>query len=98
MNLIRWAAWGTINIETLDRQQRRNYLKKVRAELAEKGYSLQPGGSTQRPWYMVTKDGEEGQNNKQIAAGEGAFSKVCAWVLEHTGEAAHAPVGEVLGQ
>lgn len=85
MNHIRWAAWGVIELDggKFDRQQRRNYLKKVHAELAELGYSLHPGGSTNTPYYMIM---HVSALPKHTAAGKDAFKKVCAWVLERVGD------------
>lgn len=78
MNSLRWVAWGSVDIEALDKQQRRNYLKKVREELAVHGFTLHPGGSKKTPHYTVTdRNGE-----KHITAGPGAFAKACAHVLE----------------
>jgi len=90
MNHIKWAAWGVVDLDgakpdgkpNFDRQQRRNYLRKVRAELEELKYVLQPGGSTTTPWYMATS---EATGAKKAFAGTGAFSKVCAWVLDQLG-------------
>lgn len=103
MNHIRWAAWGVVDIEHMptdmapgkgtQRQARRNYLKKVHAELAELGYSLHPGGSTNTPYYMVMHDLTA---NKHTAAGQDAFKKVCAWVLEKVGD--HTGAQDVSGQ
>ena len=70
------------------KQQRRNYLKKVRLELAEREYTLHPGGSTQTPHYtVVDRNGE-----KHVTAGPGAFANACAHVLKKLGE--EKPDGE----
>lgn len=50
-----WAAWGVINIETLGREPRRNYLMTVRAELETRGCTLEVGGISTRPFYRVNK-------------------------------------------
>jgi hypothetical protein len=104
MNHIRWAAWGVIDIEALERMQRRNYIKRARAEMAEKGIVLSCGGSTQTPWYSITlptakgeplnkmpgaaKPGEKG--NAKAAGGKGAFKVVCEWLLEEIGDVQQA--------
>lgn len=91
MNHIKWAAWGVVeldNPERFDRQQRRNFLKKVHAELALVGYKLHIGGSKTNPWYCAERL-ESGKNDKHVSAGKDAFKKVCTWVLEQLGEVAH---------
>jgi hypothetical protein len=97
MNRVRWAAWGVVDIEKLERMQRRNYIKAVRAELAEKNITLECGGSTQTPYYQIILPAPNGQLGvrydqtipKQAVAGENAFKKVCAWLLLQLGEDNH---------
>jgi len=90
MNRVRWAAWGVVDIEKLERMQRRNYIKAVRVELAAKNITLDCGGSTASPYYAITLPTTDGKTTpKHTAAGEGAFKKVCAWLLEQLGEEAH---------
>jgi hypothetical protein len=92
MNNIKWAAWGVIeldNPERFDRIQRRNFLKKVHAELAEKGFKLQIGGSKTNPWYSVNLATDTSAKARHVSAGKDAFKKVCAWVLEQLGEDTH---------
>jgi hypothetical protein len=91
MNHIRWAAWGVINIEALDRMQRRNYIKRTRAELAKKGITLSSGGSKSVPWYSISLPRAEGappekKADKGVAGGEGAFRNVCVWLLKELGD------------
>jgi len=83
LNHTKWAAWGVVNVEALDRQQRRNYLKKVREELAAVGYALHPGGTTQQPWYRAEN---VSMAKKQVISGPDAFQKICACVLSDLGE------------
>src|SRR6266436_5511838 len=73
MNHIRWAAWGVVDIEALERMQRRNYIKRARAELVEKGITLNCGGSKATPWYGISlpKD-EKGQQLAHAVGGDGA--------------------------
>ena len=88
MNHIRWAAWGVVDIEALERMQRRNYIKRARVELAEKGIVLSCGGSTQTPWYSVTLPPASGENivKQQASGGRDAFKKVCEWLLKELGD------------
>lgn len=53
---IRWAAWGVMDIEVLQREPRRNYLMSVRAELATRGYKLECGGTMTQPYYRIYLD------------------------------------------
>lgn len=76
---LKWAAWGVIDIEKLERMQRRNYIKKVRAELGPHGVKLECGGSTRVPYYRVHN---ESTSVTQFAAGGDAFKRVCLAVLE----------------
>jgi hypothetical protein len=86
-----WAAWGVIDIDDrskFDRMQRRNYIKKVRAEMHEKGVALSCGGSTQTPFYCVQIGLQEDKpvyKDTFTAQGRDAFVKVCARVLEWCG-------------
>ncbi len=90
MNRIRWAAWGVVDIEKLERMQRRNYIKAVRAELAEKRIELVCGGSTQTPYYAMILPTADGKTiPKQTAAGVDAFKRICAWLLLQLGEEPH---------
>jgi hypothetical protein len=94
MNHIRWAAWGVVDIENMptditpgkgnQRQARRNYLRKVHAELKEHGITLHPGGSTKAPFYAVEKG-----DKKHTAAGSDAFKRICTHVLEMIGDTSH---------
>jgi hypothetical protein len=97
MNHIRWAAWGVIDIETLERMQRRNYIKRARADL-EGIAKLECGGSTVRPYYRIefpTPKPEAGEHPKPCShavGGDQAFKKVCQWLLKELGE------GDVSGE
>lgn len=75
---LKWAAWGVIDIEKLERMQRRNYIKKVRKELEPHSVKLDCGGSTRVPYYRVHDD----TNFAQIAAGDDAFKRACLAALE----------------
>jgi len=85
MNHTKWAAWGVVDLEALDRQQRRNYLKKVRDELAARDLELHSGGSTKTPFYAINYAAKD--KPSQCYAGVDAFKKICAWSLEQLGEA-----------
>lgn len=85
MNHIRWAAWGVIDIDAmLDRIQRRNYIKRARKELADIGAVLHCGGSTQVPWYRIVLSKEK--DKAFVVAGEDAFKKISAWLLQEIGD------------
>ena len=87
MNHVRWAAWGVVDIEKLERMQRRNYIKRARAELEEQGIALECGGSKTTPWYSIILPPTDGKTiPKHSAGGVGAFKKVCEWLLLQTGE------------
>lgn len=92
MNHIRWAAWGVIDIEALDRIQRRNYINNVRAELRALNIDLHCGGRNQFICYGVqlpgavtkcvsAKAAAQDRLHKQVFAGKDAFKKLCAWLL-----------------
>jgi len=86
MNHIRWAAWGVVDIEALERMQRRNYIKRSRIELDEKGIVLSCGGSTHTPWYSIKIPTPDGKGNIKAAGGREAFKQVCEWLLKELGE------------
>jgi hypothetical protein len=85
LSYIRWAAWGVIDIEALERMQRRNYINHVREELKLHGLSLECGGSTTAPYYriyemVVTGVGEKPKVEWSTTSANyksGAFTKVC---------------------
>ena len=94
MNYIMWAAWGVVDIEALDRMQRRNYIKRCRAELALRYVKLDCGGSTANPHYIVTPlvapstgaSLEAGGSVTQKAfGGVGSFKKACEHILNELG-------------
>ena len=96
MNHIRWAAWGVVDIEALERMQRRNYIKRARVELAEKNITLNCGGSTQTPWYAVVLLTTDGKTvPKHAAGGKDAFKKVCEWLLKELGDHERSEDGSV---
>jgi hypothetical protein len=110
MNHIRWAAWGTImldNQEQLDRMQRRNYIRRARAELAQVGIKLECGGSTTKPHYAVVfpvvvgettiKGVKVSKYKTHTAGGEDAFKKVCMYILEEVGDHVSSEDGSVRG-
>lgn len=75
---IKWAAWGVINIEKLERMQRRNYIKRARSEADSIGWELSCGGSTRSPHYrLASKEG----SHIHSKVGDGAFASVCSALL-----------------
>jgi hypothetical protein len=80
MSATSFAAWGSIDVEKMDRLQRRNYINKVRAELKAAGYSLHSGGQAPiKAHYALSSPAE----TKVFAArGEKAFQKVCLWFVQ----------------
>lgn len=79
---LRWAAWGTIDIETLERMQRRNYINHVREELKLHGMVLECGGNAV-PYYRILTTGAipggKGPEWSTTSANikDKAFCKVC---------------------
>src|SRR6185436_18060343 len=54
MNHTRWVAWGVVDVDgTMDRQQRRNYLRKIREEMADIGCTFNIGGNKRTPYYII---------------------------------------------
>jgi hypothetical protein len=83
MNRLKWAAWGVIDIEKLERMQRRNYINHVREELKQHGCTLECGGGRAGPYYRVYKQRVHGDLEWSVLttpherqAGN-AFSRVC---------------------
>lgn len=79
---IRFAAWGVIDVETLNREARRNYLKTVRAELSTRDYALVVGGVPGSLYYAihspVLEDGSTWKAQAHHNAwSEPAFKIVC---------------------
>lgn len=90
-----WAGWGVIDIETLDRQARRNFINTVRAELGTRGYVLDCGGRGQRPYYAIRPLAT--QTPKTFAAtSRHAFRDVCKLFLQHEDPAHAEPDGSAV--
>lgn len=53
MSHVSFAAWGSVDVEKLERMQRRVYIRHVREELAKHHLALECGGSKQRPYYAL---------------------------------------------
>lgn len=85
MNRVRWAAWAVVDIEKLERMQRRNYIKAVREEVKPHSVTLVCGGSKWSPYYQFVVTSERNEN-KHAAAGPAAFQKACVWLLQTLGE------------
>jgi len=82
LSYLRWAAWGAVDIEKLQREPRRNYIKAVRAELATRGYRLECGGTQKKPYYRIYLDHVDansvgGTPWSTTSATEGGFARVC---------------------
>ncbi len=102
MNHVRWVAWGVIDLEKLERMQRRNYIKKIREDVTPLGIVFEPGGVKATPWYRVTLPiALKGAEKQHAVAGADAARKVCQWLLMEI--EAHEPaklgqVGEVVAE
>lgn len=82
MNHIRWVGWGVVDVDgTMDRQQRRNYLRKIRVELHDIRCGFNIGGNKKNPYYVIHRNLDDGTIRKQAFAGSDALKKVCAWIL-----------------
>lgn len=85
MSRTRFAAWGVVDIELLERMQRRNYINHVRQELKQHGIELECGGSTKAPYYrtFIQNDGKTIWSSTSAQLKTLAFSKVCKDALLH---------------
>lgn len=96
LNHVKWAAWGVVDIERLERMQRRNYIKRARAELAFKGIELKCGGSKGVPFYAVAGTNTPmetttfGSKGRHTAAGADAFKKICVHAVSMLEPDAHS--------
>lgn len=95
LNRLKWAAWGVINIEELERMQRRNYINAVREELKLYGVKLECGGGPGKQFYRAFKPIPHGTPNPIVTnlksewvevtgfgeRGQQAFQSVCLRVL-----------------
>lgn len=95
LNHVKWAAWGVIDIERLERMQRRNYIKRARAELASKGFELKCGGSKGVPFYALAEASTPMETTAfggkgHTAAGADAFKKICARAVSMLEPDAHS--------
>lgn len=98
MNHIRWVAWGVIDVDgTMDRQQRRNYLRKLRAEFDTLNCKFDIGGSTKNPYYIIHRFVPNGVVKKQAYGGADALKKACAWLLLEVGDHERSEDGGVRG-
>ena len=63
LGYLQWAAWGVVEIEKLERMQRRNYINHVREELKLHGLSLECAGTSMSPISRIYTDAkQEGKN------------------------------------
>lgn len=95
-----WAAWGVVDVETLQREPRRNYLKTVRAELETRGYGLECGGIGKRPFYRIYEalGTEPGDKVWTVTnATGGGFGDVCKAFLERVDPSHAEPDGSAVG-
>ncbi len=84
MNHVRWVAWGVIELEKLERMQRRNYIKKIREDVTPLGIKFESGGVAKNPWYKMEFLAEPPKNEKRrskIGAGADGARAVCQWLL-----------------
>lgn len=95
MNRVRWIAWGVIELEKLERMQRRNYIKKIREELTPLGIKFESGGVSNNPFYRVIIVNDKGKTH--AAAGPDAAKNACAWLLMELGEHERSEDGGVRG-
>ncbi len=59
MSALAFAAWGSVDIEALERVQRRMYLRRVRKEIKPFGLLLHAGGQSKNPHYQVLNDSQK---------------------------------------
>ena len=67
LSYLRWVAFGVVDIEKLERMQRRNYINHMREELKLHGLELHCHGTSYRPVYAIEAvDGSfKTQSNKR---------------------------------
>lgn len=83
MNRIRWIAWGVVELEKLERMQRRNYIKAIREELTPLGISFESGGVSNNPFYRVIIDAK---GKTHASAGADGAKNICTWLLTELGD------------
>lgn len=89
---VKWAAWGVIDIETMERMQRRKYLQCVRKQLKSVGIALECGGNRKSPYYSVHTSDEPPTGARWTytrGTHEEAFKGLCQAVLKYLEE--HSP-------
>lgn len=88
MSHIHFAAWRSVDIESLERMQRRIYIKRTRVELARYGLELEAGGQRTNPHYILRYGPSHlaaittADDRIFAANGEHAFSRVMEKALE----------------
>lgn len=84
MSHVSFAAWGSVDVESLERMQRRVYIRHVREELAKYQLALACGGSKGRPHYALYRvvDGIASGGALVSSSGEKALSLVLTKALE----------------
>ena len=98
MNHIRWVGWGVVDVDgTMDRQQRRNFLRKIRKELDDIRCGFVIGGKKSQPHYAIHRNMPDGAVKKQAFAGDGALKKICAWILLETNDHVSSEDGGLRG-
>lgn len=86
MSHIHFAAWGSVDVESLERMQRRKYLQAIRTELAKHGITIEYGGQRSNPHYLIrwTKPDRGGTPREEVFAEQGmeALKKVMTKAIE----------------
>jgi hypothetical protein len=83
MSHICFAAWGSIDIEKMDRMQRRNYIRCVREALKPYDIELNVGGQRDRPYYLLKWRNEVGTDFQTFSSqNDNAFQRAMKKALE----------------
>lgn len=95
MNVIRFQAWGAIDVEAMPRNQRRAHLNHIKGELKELGLGFLIGGQPpEHAFYKVydLEKTEKMQRGKDVydanvvygvEHGTGALTRICRWLVDN---------------
>lgn len=76
MSALHFCAWGSIDVESMERLQRRRYINEIRKDLEKHGMALHVGGHKLRPDYKI------GHKIDGIIMSDRSLSRICRRVLD----------------
>jgi hypothetical protein len=78
MSHLHFTAWGTVDIEKLERLERRRFIREIRKVCGEHGLVFHSGGQQSNLTYSLWREG----NAKLLLASSRNCAEVCAVAIK----------------